>query len=325
MALNFRGLALLSSLFANLCKISLKIQSLQKGVFSMKRCQQCNHENADSMRFCLECGTPLPDAPIIVSWQDSGTQKQPNADTASFGQSIETQVGGRSGFPNNFPVTPAVPPSKPRSNKKIFIVVGGIAALFLLVFAAGAAIIGYNLINNPKPVVYNPTPTASPTGSVEKTPKPSPSKSPKATPGESPVETPEKDSPGTKTEFDRIWVDYNVTEKGRLGMRIHLDCSVKNMKGVSSYLALYFQKKDGTKLMTTDKAFSSKDGQVALYKALKPDYDDAVYEDSQFFMPYDELNLPRGTYDLQIDVDLIYENGDMAEHMTLYDFEYEKN
>ncbi len=77
--------------------------------------------------------------------------------------------------------------------------------------------------------------------------------------------------------------------------------------------------------MTSDKAFSSKDGQVALYKPLKPAYDDAVYEDSQFFMPYDELNLPRGTYDLQIDVDLIYENGDMAEHMTLYDFEYEKN
>lgn len=275
------------------------------------------------MRFCLECGTSLPDAPIIISWQDSGTQKQSEAKTDSFGQSMETHVGGRAGIPNNFPV--AVPPSKPRGNKKILIVLGGIFALFLLVFAAGAAIIGYNLIY-PKPVVFNPTPTPEPTRSAEKSPKPSPSKSPSASPTDSPDDspTPEPKSDGVKTEFERIWVDYNVTEKGRLGMRIHVDCSVKNMKGVSSYLALYFQKKDGSKLLTDKDGFRSKDGQVALYKSLKPAYDDAVYADSQFFMPYEELNLKRGKYDLQIDVDLIYENGELAEHMTLYDFEYEK-
>lgn len=295
----------------------------------MKKCQKCNYENADSMRFCLECGTPLADAPIIISWQDGETQKQSNVDTASFGQSMETHIGGRPAFPNNLPIVS--PASKPRGNKKLFIVIGGIAALFLLVFAAGAAIIGYNLIYTPKPVVYNPTPTASPTRSAEKSPKPSPSKSPSATPTASPEDSPEdssEDSPKSdsdaKTEFDRIWVDYNVTEKGRLGMRIHVDCSVKNMKDVSSYLALYFQKKDGTKLLTNKQGFRSKDGQIALYKALKPAYDDAVYEDSQFFIPYEEFNLKRGKYDLQIDLDLIYENGDLAEHMTFYDFEYEK-
>ena len=180
----------------------------------MKRCQQCGHENADSMRFCLECGTPLPDAPIIVSWQDSGTQKQSEAKTASFGQSMETQVGGRSGFPNAFPTTPQ---AKPRSNKKMFIVVGGIAALLLLVFAAGAAIIGYNLLYPSNRVVYNPTPTPSATRSVEKSPTASPSKSPTPTPSATPTATPKSDS--VKTELGRVWVDYNVTEKGRRGMR----------------------------------------------------------------------------------------------------------
>jgi hypothetical protein len=281
------------------------------------------------MRFCLECGTPLPDAPIIISWQDSGTQKQSNVDTASFGQSMETHVGGRSAFPNNLP-TAAAQQASPRSRKKLFIVLGGIAALFLLVFGAAAAIIGYNLIYTPKPVVYNPTPTASPTRSAEKSPKPSkspsatPSASPEESPEDSPEDSPTPDSDAAKTKFDRLWVDYNVTEKGRMGMRIHVDCSVKNMKDVSSYLALYFQKKDGTKLLTNKQGFRSKDGQVAIYKALKPAYDDAVYEDSQFFIPYEEFNLKRGKYDLQIDLDLIYENGDLAEHMTFYDFEYEK-
>jgi hypothetical protein len=287
------------------------------------------------MRFCLECGTPLADAPIIINWQDSGTQKQANVDTASFGQSMETHVGGRSNIPNNLPNVPQA--ARPRGNKKMFIVIGGIAALFLLVFAAGAAIIGYNLIYTPKPVVYNPTPTAQPSRSNEKTPKPSPSKSPAATPDASPEDSPEeapksddvktespKSDSDAKTEFDRIWVDYNVTEKGRLGMRIHVDCSVKNMKGVSSYLALYFQQKNGTKLLTNTQGFRSKDGQVAVFKALKPAYDDAVYKDSQFFVPYEEFNLKRGKYDLQIDLDLIYESGDLVEHMTFYDFEYEK-
>ncbi|HLL99818.1 MAG TPA: zinc-ribbon domain-containing protein [Pyrinomonadaceae bacterium] len=296
----------------------------------MKKCQKCGYENDDSMRFCLECGTLLPNSPIVINWQDGGTQKQSNADTASFGQSMETRIGsGGAGanFPNNLPAAAAAAQqTRPRRNKKLFIVIGGIAALFLLVLAAGAAIIGYNLIYPSKPVVYNPTPTASPTRSNEKTPKPSPSKSPGATPTAAPSETPEPTPAGeAKTEFDRIWVDYNVSdEEGRVGMRIHVDCSVKNMKGVSSYLALYFRKKDGTKLLSSSRNFRSKDGQLALYKALKPAYDNAVYEDSEFFMPYEEFNLKRGTHDLQIDVDLIYENGDFIEHMTLYDFEYEK-
>ncbi len=275
------------------------------------------------MRFCLECGTPLADAPIVINWQDSGTQKQSNIDTASFGRSIETHVGARPDFPNNFPnAQQQQQPAGKRGNKKLFIALGGIAALLLLIFAAGAAIIGYNLIYQPKSVVYAPTPTT--TRSPEKSPKPSPSKSPSATPTASPDDSPTPNPTGTKTEFERIWVDYNVTEKGRLGMRVHVGCSVKDMKGVNSYLALYFQKKDGTKLFTNSQEFRSKDGQVAVYRLLKPAYDIAVYEDLQFFMPYEEFNLKRGKYDLQIDVDLIYESGDLIEHMTLYDFEYEK-
>ena len=63
----------------------------------MKKCQKCNYENADSMRFCLECGTALPDAPIIVSWQDSGTQKP--SDKQSSGPSQSTTGQGSSSNP----------------------------------------------------------------------------------------------------------------------------------------------------------------------------------------------------------------------------------
>jgi hypothetical protein len=41
-------------------------------------------------------------------------------------------------------------------------------------------------------------------------------------------------------------------------------------------------------------------------------------------MPYDEPKLERGKYDLKMDVDVIYENGDLVEHMNYHDFQYEK-
>ena len=285
------------------------------------------------MRFCLECGTPLPDAPIIVNWQDSGTQKQSNIDTASFGQTKETQVRGNWNYgqqqqqpPPNFGAQLPPPAARPRSNKKLFVAVGGIVALFLLVFGAGAAIIGYNILFPPKPTP-TPVPFASPTpnASPARSPKTSPSRSPSATPTPDESPTPNKTASTGKTKLDRMWVDYNVTEGGRRGMRIHTTFWVYGFKGQSLYLAIYFQKKDGTKLFTNNRSFRSTTGQVALFKSLRPAYDETIYEDATLFMPYDELNLDSGSYQLQMDADVIYESGDLLEHMNFYDFEYEKD
>lgn len=298
----------------------------------MKRCQKCGHDNTEAMRFCLECGTPLPDSPIIVNWQDSGTQKQSNIDTASFNQTKETQVRGNWNYgqqqQQTFGTTP--PPSAPRSNKKLFIAVGGIVALLLLVFGAGAAIIGYNVLFPPKPTptpVPSPAISASPSVSPTRSPKtsPSPSVSPSVSPSPDDSPTPQKTESTGKTKFERMRVDYNVTEKGRRGMRIHTTFWVYGLKGQDLYLAIYFQKKDGTKLFTNNRNFRSANGQVAVFKPLRPAYEDTIYEDAALFMPYDELNLDSGVYELQMDADVIYENGDLLEHLNFYDFEYEKD
>lgn len=124
--------------------------------------------------------------------------------------------------------------------------------------------------------------------------------------------------------FQRIWVDYDVTENGKRGMRIHTAFKVYGMKGVSSYLQIKFQRRDGSALMDNNGAFDHEDGSVAAFGTLKPGYDPAVYEDFDIFMPYDELDLSAGTYQLQMDVDVIYENGDLVQHLTTYDFEYTK-
>ncbi len=146
----------------------------------MKKCQTCNHENSEVMRFCIECGTSLADSPpMVVRLGESQTQDQSAPDTA-FNKSAETVIGG-SPFPTNFPITP---PTRSKSNKKLFIILGGIVSLGLLLLIAGAAIVIYNLL--PKGVVVsNSSPTPAPTRAiVEKSPSPSasPSVSPSATP-----------------------------------------------------------------------------------------------------------------------------------------------
>ena len=126
--------------------------------------------------------------------------------------------------------------------------------------------------------------------------------------------------------FGRMWVDYNVTQSGRKGMKIHIKCNVLNMKGQEGYIAFYFQKKDGTKLTTSNRTYRSNEraGQVAVYFEISPGFDNTAYEDAQVFIPYDELNLTRGAYDLQMDVDLIEKDGTLIQHMSFYDFLYEK-
>lgn len=123
--------------------------------------------------------------------------------------------------------------------------------------------------------------------------------------------------------LDRTWVEYDITEKGRRGMRIHVKFTASNLKNVNAYLAVYFEKKDGVRLKTNESAYASKNGDVALYFEIKPAYDNAVYNDAQLFIPYEELSLRRGKHDLRMDVDLIYKNGDFIEHLGYHDFWYD--
>ncbi len=282
----------------------------------MKKCQKCNFENTDTMRFCVECGTPLADAPFVV---DVGGGQQSGVNTAKYGQSMETQAADKPAFQGNFPNNFSnVPPPK-KSGKKAFLIIGGIAALFLLIFAAGAAIVGYNMFIKDEIADKSPTPgnkdLLSPTPTATKTPKSSATASPDVSP------TPKVSGDG-EAEVERVWVDYDVTEGGKKGMRIHVSFTVHDLKDIDSYLAIYFEKENGDRLYTNNKSFRSTDGQVAVFYALKPAYDDALYKDTKLFMPYDEFNLDTGKYNLKMDIDVIYKNGDMFKHMQYYDFIY---
>ncbi len=273
----------------------------------MKRCQKCNFQSDAMLDYCWQCGSQLTDTSGNANFY-RGAQQTQKYSLPNQAQGFGTY--GQNGAPNY------QPRSSSYSFGRVATVLSGIFLFLLLISGAGAAVI-YKIISAPRnccaiePKYRKPEPVKSPAVKVAPVVK------------EAPVVDKRK-SDKASAEFEKISVDYNVKENGRLGMRVHVKFSVFNMKGVDSNLTLYFEKSDGTKLTTTNTKFSSKDGQVAVSRALKPGYDDTIYKDLEIFVPYDELKLGRGKYELKMDADVTLENGDLVEHLAYHDFMYEK-
>ena len=251
--------------------------------------------------YCWQCGSQLTDANYNANFYQGANPTQ--------NYSLPNQAQGFGNFGQNgaFGYQPR---RASYSFGRVAAVLSGIFLFLLLVTGAGAAVF-YKVFSTPKNCCA-PNPRYR---------TPEPAKSPAIK--EAPV-TDKRKSGKASAEFEKIWVDYNVKENGRLGMRVHVKFSVFNMKDVDSNLTLYFEKADGTKLTTTNTKFSSKDGQVAVSRTLKPGFDDTIYKDLEIFMPYEELKLGRGKYNLKMDADVTLENGDLVEHLGYHDFTYEK-
>ncbi len=127
-----------------------------------------------------------------------------------------------------------------------------------------------------------------------------------------------------RATFGRIWVDYNVTQKEQNGMLIHVNFTVYDMKAAECQLRISFQDSAGKPLKDKNKRYFTTAGDVLVYENLKPGFNPAVYKDYPLFMPYSELDLPDGNYDLKMDVDLFYTDGQMISHLTLYEFTYKQ-
>lgn len=121
--------------------------------------------------------------------------------------------------------------------------------------------------------------------------------------------------------FKDLWVDFDITENNQKGMRIHVKFSVSKMKNIDGDVAVYFEKKDGDKLLAfSGSSYQSSTGQLAVYKAVTPSYDETDYNDVTLFIPYSEFNVASGRQDLKMDADLIYKEGGLIQHLKYYDF-----
>ena len=111
---------------------------------------------------------------------------------------------------------------------------------------------------------------------------------------------------GIKAWFDKIWVEHNVYENGRKGMRIHSHFFVNNAKSLQMSVNYYFYYNDNRVLRDTNKSYCSVDGQVSCSSKLNPGYERTEYSDLSVFMPYDELDLNRGNYHLKFRGEVFY-------------------
>jgi len=134
--------------------------------------------------------------------------------------------------------------------------------------------------------------------------------------------TPRNSSNVTST-VNRIWVEYNVTEGGKRGMRVHVNFKVGGLKGIDSKIVARVQKENGDYLLSSSD-LSNDDGQLQIAFEMKPGFDPAVYEDADMFLPYSEINVSRGKWNLKLDVDLSYDDGTLIKHLDFYEFEFER-
>ncbi|MBK7706189.1 MAG: hypothetical protein IPN69_20965 [Acidobacteria bacterium] len=144
--------------------------------------------------------------------------------------------------------------------------------------------------------------------------------------GPTTVQTPTPTTTGRpRAIFKNLWIDYDVTEGGQIGMRIHVKFTTLSMRSLDSYLAIYFTNSAGAPLKDRNDKFNSSSGDVAVYREMKPGYDSTDYDDLTVFMPYDELDLNPGKYTLGMDVKIIYKAGGLIQDLTKKAFEYTKS
>ena len=97
-----------------------------------------------------------------------------------------------------------------------------------------------------------------------------------------------------------VHIDYNVTEDGKLGMRVKQSFLIYNAQGKQCIMAVYFHNAETDKaLVDKNGVKASADGHVAAFTYFNPNYQNTQFNDLSVFMPYDELELGSGNFRLK--------------------------
>ena len=117
-------------------------------------------------------------------------------------------------------------------------------------------------------------------------------------------------APVTPTAPTVLFTDVSVDFEGydekteAEGMTFTSDFQVKNGLKQEFTMAIYFYLADGTPLEDTNKKYYSTNGKVAAFKKFTPAYPTANYNQFEIFMPYDELELDCGEYNLKYSISI---------------------
>ncbi len=87
-------------------------------------------------------------------------------------------------------------------------------------------------------------------------------------------------------------VEHNVTNNGSLGMKVHTSAEAIGYNGGTLRAAIFLYWKDGSAMTANNRASSdsrSTGGQLTVQTTVTPTFDDTVWDDMWFFVPYDYL------------------------------------
>jgi len=180
----------------------------------------------------------------------------------------------------------------------------------------GVMVFGLGLLRLASPVPAIATPTApSPTVTLTTVPPspvppspvpPSPIPSPQASaPTQpAPIVLPEITALPINAKIHDVSLAYNVIRFEKKGMLIHVKFSISGMQAQEGHATAYFYDQDGNPLMDQNGAYAASDGAVAVDVLFTPSYPITQYDDLELFLPYDELELDAGTYNLKLHVEI---------------------
>lgn len=123
--------------------------------------------------------------------------------------------------------------------------------------------------------------------------------------------------------IEKVWTEHDVINNSEKGMNVHIKFSSRNRKGLKGNYSVYFYYDDGSPLKDLNNSHATADGNVAHNKEFIPVYENSDYNDMILFMPYSELHLNPGKYDLKFFVVIWDKSGAQAtelERTTYYKF-----
>jgi hypothetical protein len=92
----------------------------------------------------------------------------------------------------------------------------------------------------------------------------------------------------------KIWLEFDVTQNGVSGMKVHLTFDIQNMKGRNGRVIAYFDSPKGTGVKDKNGKYCTNGGNVCTSIDICPNYDNTIYDDLDLFIPIDELHLYPG-------------------------------
>jgi len=135
------------------------------------------------------------------------------------------------------------------------------------------------------------------------------------------VKTTSPTSSNPSGNIEEIWQEHDVFENNRRGMKIYINFSVSNMLNKEGFCSVYFYYLNGAPLKDYDNMYVTSDGNVAVYRTYKSDYKISYYN-YVLFMPYDELHLKPGFYDLEFFVEIADDDWNRIAISKYFSFPY---